>query len=268
MCKLTFIAIYVLSLLCTLLTSHADETHTEGMAPISAGEFLMGSDDGEIHEKPVHTVYLDDFYIDKYQVTNAQYRKFIQATSHPEPKFWDDAKYNQPNQPVVGVSWYDAMSYAKWANKRLPTEAEWEKAARGGLSGMKYPWGNGYPDKTKANYAQNVGKPSPVGSYPSNDYGLYDMAGNVWEWCLDEYDFDFYKKSENARNPFAFGDIDCLINSFTKVKTSRVLRGGSWYTIGDFVRGAYRIIYTPDSRDSDVGFRCAMRPSEIPGNGD
>ncbi len=268
MWKLTFIATCVLYLLCPLLMSYADETHTQGMVFISAGEFMMGSDDGENHEKPVHTVYLDDFYIDKYPVTNAEYRKFMQATNHPEPKFWDNTKYNQPNQPVVGISWYDAMTYAKWANKSLPTEAEWEKAARGGLKEMRYPWGNARPDRKTANYTQNFGKPTPVGKYPPNNYGLYDMAGNVWEWCLDEYDFNFYKKSQNAKNPFAFGNIDRVINNFMKVKTSRVLRGGSWYTVDDFVRVAYRMIFSPDSRDSDIGFRCVVCPNKPVNSGD
>ncbi|MDP7000162.1 MAG: SUMF1/EgtB/PvdO family nonheme iron enzyme, partial [Candidatus Poribacteria bacterium] len=119
------------------------------------------------------------FYMDKYEVTNAQYRKFVQATGHREPKYWDNSKYNQPNQPVVGVSWHDATAYAKWAGKRLPSEAEWEYAARGGLKGKEYPWGDQEPSSSRANYGSNVGKPTAVGSYPANGYGLYDMAGNA-----------------------------------------------------------------------------------------
>ena len=121
------------------------------MVLIPAGSFKMGSNNGKDNEKPVHTVYVDAFYMDKYEVTNAQYRKFMSATGHREPKYWDYSDYNQPNQPVVAVSWNDATAYARWAGKRLPTEAEWEKAARGGLEGREYPWGDTI-DSSKARY--------------------------------------------------------------------------------------------------------------------
>ena len=179
------------------------------MVLIPAGEFQMGSNHGDSDERPVHTVYVDAFYMDKYEVTNAEYAAFLNAKGkHGEAgviwfdladvdarislnvrisligstsTYLVDAGYE--NRPVVEVSWYGAMAYAKWAGKRLPTEAEWEKAARGGLSGLTYPWGNSI-DSSKANYNGNVGDTTAVGKYSANGYGLYDMAGNVWEWCL------------------------------------------------------------------------------------
>lgn len=107
--------------------------------------------------------------MDKYEVTNAQYREFLEATGYREPEYWADDKYNQPNQPVVGITWYDAVEYADWAGKRLPTEKEWEWAARGGLKDKNYPWVNQDPDPSRANYGRNEGKPTAVGSYPANE---------------------------------------------------------------------------------------------------
>ncbi len=179
------------------------------MVLIPAGEFLMGAvDDDDMgytrefrKEKPQHVVELDAFYIDVYQVTNAQYKNFTDATGHRTPGGWDDPNFNASNHPVVRVSWYDAVEYAEWAGKRLPTEAEWEKAARGGLANARFPWGNEPPDGTQCNFKDrdvdsNVMNDdgiddgyrytSPVGSYPPNGFGLYDMAGNVWEWCADD----------------------------------------------------------------------------------
>ena len=143
-------------------------------------------------------VYLDAFYIDVYEVTNAQYKKFMDATGHQAPGSWDDTNFNAPDQPVVDVTWFDAVAYAQWAGKRLPTDAEWEKAARGGLVGKQYSWGDEPPDGTQCNfndqdtntnilYGADVNDgyqhTAPVGSFPPNGYGLYDMAGNVQEWC-------------------------------------------------------------------------------------
>ena len=144
----------------------------------------MGSNNGGNDEKPVHTVYLDAFYIDKYEMTQAQYNKFLEAN----PQWGSPSTDNTyDNYPVTPVSWYAAMAYAKWAGKRLPTESEWEKAARGGLVGQAYPWGNSI-DSSKVFLNGGMGNTVPVGSYPPNNYGLYDMAGNAWEWCLDQYD--------------------------------------------------------------------------------
>ena len=252
----------------TLTVSSKPDGKGVEMVLIPTGEFEMGSND----KKPVHTVHLDAFYIDIYEVTNAKYRKFIQFRGHAEPKYWNNSNYNQPNQPVVGVMWYDAMAYAQWAGKRLPTEAEWEYAARGGLAGKEYPWGDKAPDGSQCNFADKNAPadhdwadrnaddgyryPAPVGSFPANNYGLYDMSGNVWEWCLDEYQADFYSKSPRT-NPIAGGSISYVINNFTSVESWRVLRGGSWVSLNGNVRVANRLRYYPDyGWIATFGFRC------------
>ena len=186
------------------------------MALIPAGEFEMVSSAGDSGKKLVYTMYIDAFYMDKYEVTNAQYKMFVDANPEWQKgnisskyhdgnylKSWNGNDYpsGKDNHPVVNVSWYGAMAYAKWVGKRLPTQAEWEKAARGGLVGQKYPWGNSI-DSSKANYSRNVGDMTPVGSYPPNGYNLYDITGNVWEWCLDEHDRDFYL-TPPRHNPIA-----------------------------------------------------------------
>ena len=227
------------------------------MVLIPAGEFQMGNNNGDSDEKPVHTVYVDAFYMDIYEVTVGQYERFVRETGHRAPNWNDVSAYSPTDRhPIIYVSWYDAMAYAQWAGKRLPTEAEWEKAARGGLVGQKYPWGNSI-DSSKANYNQKVEGTTPVGSYPPNGYGLYDMAGNVLEWCLDAYDKDSYKNSPR-RNPIAGADsITHITNNFTNVKNSRVLRGGSWAVSPEFLRAADRFGGSPSGSDGTVGFRCA-----------
>ena len=242
-----------------------------GMVLIPAGEFQMGSDDGDDEEQPVHTVSVDAFYMDTYQVTNAQFKAFVDANPQWQkdniPDKYHDGNYlwywsgnsypsGEGNHPVVDVSWYAAMAYAQWAGKRLPTEAEWEKAARGGLAGQKYPWGNDI-DTTKANYDQGfkIGDTTPVGSYAPNGYGLYDMVGNVEEWCVDAYERDFYARSAR-QNPIAgkwFG------NDFVRVPThiQRVLRGGSWSDSAQELRVADRWRAMPTDASSLIGFRCA-----------
>ena len=240
---------------------------------IPAGDFQMGgsSNDAESDEQPVHTVYIDAFYIDKYEVTNAQYKKFVDANPRWQKdniprylhngkylKFWRENTYHpsKGNHPVVYVSWYAAMAYAKWAGKRLPTEAEWEKAARGGVTGRKYPWGD-LIDSTKANYGRKVGKTAPVGMYPANDYGLYDMVGNVMEWCLDAYETDYYSRS-SSRNPIAGDALTDIVNNFQNVTSPRVVRSGCWYNYPMHVRIADRYGTSPDDASSGRGFRCAV----------
>ena len=238
----------------------------EGMVLVPAGEFQMGSNDGKFDEKPVHTVYVDAFYMDVYEVTNAEYKKFVDANpqwrkDHISSRYhdgnylkhWTGNSYGRGDHPVVYVSWYGAMAYAEWAGKRLPTEAEWERAARGGLSGKKYPWGN-FLDSSKAQY--RGGGTTAVGTYPPNKYGLYDMVGNVWEWCLDAYDGDFYQSSPH-RNPIAGADgLTKVTSMFTTVKSSRVLRSGAWSN-RSALRVADRRRFSPVLTDNGSGFRCA-----------
>ena len=158
----------------------------------------------------------------------------MDATGRAAPQYWNDSKWNESSQPVVGVDWNDATAYCQWAGKRLPTEWEWEKGARG-TDGRPYPWGYNKPTKELANYEMNVGHPTPVGSYPkgASFYGLMDMAGNVWEWTAS-----LYKEEEQWRT----------------------LRGGSLFDDADALRAAFRNCSLADSRNSSIGFRCAQDP--------
>lgn len=242
----------------------------DGMVLIPAGEFEMGSNQGDANERPVRTVYVDAFYIDIYEVTNAQYKVFVDANPQWQKnniaaeyhdslylRLWDGNTYpeGKADHPVIYVSWYAVMAYAEWAGKRLPTEAEWEKAARGGLVGKAYPWGDTI-DATRANYARHINEPIAVGQYPPNGYGLYDMAGNVYEWCLDEYDPNFYAQSAHE-NPFSGGTREEVINSFKVIsKKNRVLRGGCWSDNGLFLRVGYRDWGVQHYTSVFRGFRC------------
>ena len=250
-----------------------------GMVLIPEGLFEMGSnaDHANTDEQPVHTVHVDAFYMDKREVTVRAYRHFVQETGHRAPDWEQVALYSPTNDhPIVFVSWHDAMAYAKWAGKRLPTEVEWEKAARGKLVGQTYPWSDIVPralrGKAKCNFADKnlthywwadkdvddgYAYTAPVGKYPANGYGLYDMAGNVWEWCLDEYDANFYAISPST-NPVSGADtVAGISNNFTSVRAPRVLRGGSWLVNALGVRNAVRSVLNPTSTASSVGFRCA-----------
>ncbi len=246
----------------------------EGMVLIPAGEFQMGSNDPEARndEQPVHTVSVNAFFMDEHETTNLEYKKFVLANPRwgkdridkgfhdgSYLKHWKGNEYpsGYANHPVTRVSWYAAMAYAGWAGKRLPTEAEWEYAARGGLAGQKYPWRGDVIDLGKASYGRNVDETTPVGKYPPNGYGLYDMAGNVWEWCLDEYNKDFYFTSPRENPLSGANSVDWIIRNFTSVKTPRVLRGGSWGNIPEFLRVASRGRLTPSDTNSGFGFRCA-----------
>ena len=216
------------------------------MVFVAAGEFPMGSNDGDSDEKPVHTVYLDAFWIDKYEVTNAQYKHCVAAAAC---KPWDLAvvsRWNGDRQPVLGVDWEDARAYCQWVGGRLPTEAEWEKAARG-TDGRTYPWGNDWDAGKLNSTGTGPGRTTDLGSYPggASPYGALDMAGNVWEWVADWYDEGYYGRSP-ARNPTG-----------PDSGTSRVLRGGSWGKGSDFARCAYCSGLAPNGRSGSVGFRCA-----------
>lgn len=246
------------------------------MVLIAAGPFSMGSNDLSSADKPVHRVNLDAYYIGKFEVTNAQFRAFCEATGHPYPgaEWSPDGETSladlkeKSDYPVVGINWEDAVAYCQWLAQRtgkkyhLPTEAQWEKAARGGLEGQKYPWGSEEFD-ADGHYRANSGSDSdndrirekdgflytaPIGSFPHNGYGLYDMAGNVWEWCADYYDESYYANSleTNPRGP----------NSGEK----RVLRGGSWFGGPERMQCAARLWNYPLIRYASTGFRVAMTP--------
>ncbi len=217
---------------------------------VPAGEFTMGSTDddrdADDDEKPQHKVTLDAFWIDRTEVTKDQYQKCVAAGKCAAPSC---SGTGQGNHPVVCVRWQDAADYCAWAGGRLPTEAEWEKAARG-TDGRKYPWGNETPDCGLVNFSGCVGNTSAVGSYPSGAslYGTLDMAGNVWEWVADWYNESYYSGSP-GRNPTG--------------PTSgqyRVLRGGSWNNVQGDVRAAYRNWFVPGGWNVLDGFRCARSP--------
>ncbi|MDE0323935.1 MAG: formylglycine-generating enzyme family protein [Candidatus Poribacteria bacterium] len=250
----------------------------KGMVLIPAGEFQIGSNDAEADddEQPVRTVYVDAFYMDETEVTNAQFKEFVLKNprwqkNRIDGKFhngrylwaWDGNNYpkGRDKHPVTGVSWYAAMAYSKWVEKRLPTEAEWERAARGGLVDKTYPHGNTLTPRD-ANYGNNVKNTTAVGMYPANGYGLYDMAGNASEWCLDRYHSGLYltfPQEGVARNPLAGANtIQWIVDNFTNVNVdvSRVLRGGHWFDMARLPRVADRRDSKPKSAFWVIGFRC------------
>ena len=228
----------------------------ENMALIPQGEFTMGSN--EHSDEMPHQVVLDAYYIDKFETSNEVYGEFLKATGHTAPAYWDDPRLNGAEQPVVGVNWYDANKFCEWKGKRLPTEAEWEHAAKG-PRGTHYPWGHKLSED-KANYGQNVGKTMPVNSYPqgASDYGLYNMAGNVFEWVSDWYDPKYYASSPamNPQGP-AIG-ID-----FANQGAVKVLKGGSWLAPASSLHTSHRFWNQPENNSYGVGlgFRCAKSAS-------
>jgi formylglycine-generating enzyme required for sulfatase activity len=218
---------------------------------IRGGTFMMGSNELE-DEKPVHVVMVPDFYIGRYPVTNEEYGRFIEATGYREPLFWDHLHYNQRRQPVVGVGWDDAKAFAKWAGLQLPTEARWEYACRSGTS-TRYYTGDSENDLDRAGwYAKNSGnKLHRVGEKEQNAFGLYDMHGNVWEWCEDHWHDNY------AGAP---GDGSAWVDQ--KGGGGRVMRGGSWFGIARLCRSACRYGGVPDFREDDLGFRLMRLPSQ------
>ncbi len=260
-----------------IYTVEDEITIPEDMVLIPEGDFQLGSISEEAGsvQQTGHTVFLNAFYIDIYEVTNEQYKNFVDANpdwqkDNISNRFhdgnylanWSDNTYpnEMANHPVVYVSWYASAAYAEWVEKRLPTEAEWEKAARGGIEGNKYPWGNTIDD-SKVNYSLNVGitgSTTPVGDFPPNGYELYDMIGNVLEWCLDEYDKDFYIDPADDNPIVGTDSIDEIMTNFKNINTSRSLRGGSWVASGQpRITITYRRGNDPATTSRLTGFRCA-----------
>jgi formylglycine-generating enzyme required for sulfatase activity len=255
------------------------------MAAIAAGDFWMGRtrlwlmDEigwqirDRYDDRPVHRVSLDAFSMDQHEVTSGDYAAFVKATGATAPYHWGAAE-PQPAKaglPVYNVSWHEAAAYCAWRGARLPTEAEWEKAARGGVPDLDYPWGNEYepeegapatpsttevtatpalsparPARAKHAHSESASGPRPVGSFDPNGFGLYDMSGNVWEWVSDWYDLYYYGVSpiQNPRGP--------------EQGRYKVIRGGSWADTDPRLGAVYFRNYTaPDERTPTIGFRCA-----------
>lgn len=234
------------------------------MVLIPAGPFLMGSNEGLPNERPEHTVALKAYYIDQFEITAGRYQKFIESAQRNIPPTWDDeAAQAMGDLPAVGMSWSDAAAYCKWAGRRLPTEAEWEKAARG-TDGRRYPWGHMQPFVDIANYNRGIWVSEAITLVPVNSglegmsvrhglkeggkspYGLFHMAGNAAEWVADWYDREYYQKTPDANPPGpTSGD-------------KRVIRGGSWADLPTALRVTSRFSAEPDYEDRTIGFRCAM----------
>jgi formylglycine-generating enzyme required for sulfatase activity len=226
---------------------------------VPAGEFHMGSDSGPADQQPMHAVTLDTFWIDQTEVTNAMYARCVSANACTPPldprSFTRASYYSEPafaDYPVLFVNWFQAGAYCTWAGRRLPTEAEWEKAARG-ADQRPYPWGSEPPDALRLNFgATGLGDTAPVGQYPAgaSPYGALDMAGNAWEWVADWYDPGYYAESpdENPTGPAETGcpGGDC-----------RALRGGSWDSTADQATTTARLAYGPNDTRDAFTIRCA-----------
>jgi len=229
--------------------------HSHKMEPdlvrIPEGWFRMGSETGQDNERPVHRVWVAGFYLAACQVTNADYARFLRATGTQPPPFWDDPNFNHPEQPVVAVSWFDGVKYCDWLSSvtgqryRLPTEAEWERAARGGAEGKLFPWGDAAPHPLPGCEKRWKTGPEPVAQYAPNAFGLYDICENVHEWCSDWYQADYYALSpdRNPRGP--------------ETGKRRSSRGGSWRHHIKVARCAARSSIPPEFHYADYGFRVA-----------
>ncbi len=249
------------------------------MVYVPAGKFSMGSEHGLIDEQPVHTVYLDAFWLDRTEVTNAMYRKCVEAGKCREP--YDQTYYNDPqfsDHPVVYVSWVDAGNYCSFVDHRLPTEAEWEKAAIWDPANNKklvYPWGDTY-DCSKANFddetkldaslmqdgsanCDGYDLTAPAGSFPegASPYGALDMAGNVWEWVYDAF-IEVDPFTATIVNYYAISPSENPKGVDPAITEYRSMRGGSWNWTFGYGRSAYRLWYGKNDRYDAVGFRCAV----------
>jgi iron(II)-dependent oxidoreductase len=227
------------------------ENHNDGMALIPSGEFIMGKDmKSELGYSPAHKVKIDSFYMDTCEVTNREYLQFCKETGHKLPEFWNTDIFRSGEKyldyPVIGVNWSDANKYAQWAGKRLPTEAEWEYAARGGLVDKDFPNGNEWTNEKHKQVSTGwVNFIEPVGKYDANGFGLYNMAGNVWEWVADRHSETYYAQSEydNPKGP--------------QNGSNRVIRSGSWHSGAMCKKVFYRKGLISNWCDFAVGFRCA-----------
>ncbi len=225
------------------------------MVTIPAAWFLMGSHAGQDCERPIHRVWIDAVQLAATQITNAEFARFLEATGNPPPPFWQDPNFNHPQQPVAGPCWHDAVKYCEWLSSqtgkhyRLPTEAEWEHAARGGLEQKNFPWGDA-PPQSLPNYASRwKAGPEPVAQYTPNAFGLYDICDNVHEWCSDWYDPNYYAVSPE-RNPSG--------PEQSSMKPSRKSsRGGSWRHHIKVARCSARSSIPPEFQYADYGFRVA-----------
>ena len=248
------------------VTTPAGTEHVQVFVPASV--YVMGSDDGPDNERPPHEVSLDAFYIDKLEVTNAQYLAYAEATGREQPQFFREEGYNQLDQPVVGVLWSQAIAYCQWAGLQLPSEAQWELAAAGS-DGRPFPWGSEPANGSLCNFNFSTG-PTMVGSYPNgaSPYGALDMAGNVWEWTLDEYQHTYYTTSPK------FNPVN-LKNADEEDGPDRTLRGGGWFSAEHNIRVSvrstvlimeerYQVLDDFDSNQLFVriGFRCVRNVSE------
>lgn len=214
---------------------------------IPPGRFAMGSNSGDRDEKPVHEVSLDAFYMDVCPVTNSQFSAFVAATGYRMPD-WKPEQTSGSDHPVVGVSWEDARIYCEWANKRLPSEAEWEKGARG-TDGRTYPWGDRFHPQHANVIGNGFAGTAPVGNFPTgaSPFGVLDMAGNVWEWVADWYDASRYARRGGGGEGEVFADS----------RQHRTMRGGAWICHVRYLRCSERGHQAPDYRSSFAGFRCA-----------
>ena len=218
--------------------------------------FWMGCETGRDDEKPVHRVWVDSFELAAHQVTNAEYRCFLAGAKAAAPPSWNDPNFNDPKMPVVSVSWHEATAYCDWLSKaankrfRLPTEAEWECAARGGAEKVLFPWGDVLPESLPDYASRWKSGPEPVGLYPPNPYGLYNIGDNVHEWCADWYDAAYYKDSPE-RNPQG-----------PRIGVRKASRGGSWRHHIKVSRNAARSSIPPEFQYADYGFRvaCSLEP--------
>jgi formylglycine-generating enzyme required for sulfatase activity len=228
---------------------------------VPGGEYVLGAEDLEglglkaewaEWSKPVHRVRLSPFWIGKYPVTHEQYARFLEASPGTrEPEYWEDKQFNQPRQPVVGMSLEEAWAYCRWAGLALPSEAQWEAAARG-TDQRRYPWGNQEPSPERANFGGREGRTTPVGAYPAGagPFGTLDQAGNVWEWCADGWDEKAYRGRD--------GKLDPVARPPEGEAAFAALRGGSWAHPARSLAAAIRFRDWLGYRDQGFGFRCVL----------